>query len=472
MTNWLPDISRGSGPVYLRLADSIESAISSGALPAGSKLPPQRNLAYDIGVTIGTIGRAYALVHERGLVAGEVGRGTYVLNRSETAPGEQIDPLTVSLGGTRVQDAPANKIRFDTTAAPDLGQGKIIAGILAEIGEQHLSEISSYSRSFPRNWFEAGRLWLARSGWTPEVDNIVPTLGAHAAAISVIAAVSAPGDKIVFEDLTYTQVSRSARLLGRRTLTVDSDELGVIPEDFERLCQQQHPKIAFLMPTVHNPTLAIMPYERRADIAAIARKHSVWLIEDDLYGGMADDDTPLLASIAPDRTFLVNGLSKSVAAGVRGGWVACPPHFAQRIKVTHRMITGGLPFILAETCARLVESGMAHEIRKASVEELSRRVRLAREQLQGFDFESHVHAPFLWLKLPEPWMSGTFKNAAFRDGVLVDDEDEFKSARGERPYHRVRIGFSSPKTAQELISGLMILRRLLENGGSAYDGEI
>lgn len=73
---------------------------------------------------------------------------------------------------------------------------------------------------------------------------------------------------------------------------------------------------------------------------------------------MADDDTPLLASIAPDRTFLVNGLSKSVAAGVRGGWVACPPHFAQRIKVTHRMITGGLPFILAETCARLVESGM------------------------------------------------------------------------------------------------------------------
>ncbi|MGO7424663.1 aminotransferase class I/II-fold pyridoxal phosphate-dependent enzyme, partial [Rhizobium ruizarguesonis] len=244
MTNWLPDISRGSGPVYLRLAYSIESAISSGTLPAGSKLPPQRNLAYDIGVTIGTIGRAYALVHERGLVAGEVGRGTYVLNRSETPPGEQIDPLTVSLGGTRVHDAPANKIRFDTTAAPDLGQGKVIAGILAEIGEQHFSEISSYSRNFPSNWFEAGRLWLARSGWMPEAENIVPTLGAHAAAISVIAAVSAPGDKIVFEHLTYTQVSRSARLLGRRTLTVESDELGVIPEDFERLLQQQHPMIA------------------------------------------------------------------------------------------------------------------------------------------------------------------------------------------------------------------------------------
>jgi DNA-binding transcriptional MocR family regulator len=472
MTNWLPDLSQGSGPVYMRLADSIESAISSGTLPAGAKLPPQRNLAYDIGVTIGTIGRAYALVHERGLVAGEVGRGTYVIDRADTPPSEQTDPITLQLSGTRVAEAPANKLRFDTTAAPDLGQGKVIAGIMAEIGEQHMAEISSYSRNFPQNWFEAGRLWLARAGWAPDVENVVPTLGAHAAAISVIAAVSAPGDKIVFENLTYTQVSRSVRLLGRRTLTVESDEQGVIPEDFERLCQQQHPKLIFLMPTVHNPTLAIMPYERRVAIAEIARRHGVWIIEDDLYGGMANDDTPLLAEIAPDRTFLVNGLSKSVAAGVRGGWVACPPHFAQRIKVTHKMVTGGLPFILAETCARLVASGKAHEIRNASVAELSARVLLAREQLHGFEFESHPHAPFLWLKLPEPWMSGTFKNAAYRDGVLVDDEDEFKAARGEKVYHRVRIGISSPKNRSEMLSGLMILRRLLENGGSAYDGEI
>ncbi|MEK1893413.1 MAG: PLP-dependent aminotransferase family protein [Rhizobium sp.] len=472
MTTWLPDVSRGSGPVYLRIADSIESAIASGTLPAGSKLPPQRNLAYDIGVTIGTIGRAYALVHERGLVAGEVGRGTYVLDRAETTPGNQPDPLTIALGGTRAIDAPAGKIRFDTTAAPDLGQGKIIGKVLAEIGEEQLSEISSYSRVFPRNWYEAGRRWLARNDWTPLTENIVPTLGAHAAAVSVISAVSSPGDKIVFEDLSYTQVSRSARILGRRTITVESDENGVIPDDFERLCLQQHPKLAFLMPTAHNPTLATMPHERRTRVAEIARRHGVWLIEDDLYGGMTGDENPLLASLAPDRTFLISGLSKSVAAGVRGGWVACPPHFAQRIKVTHKMITGGLPFILAEACARLVESGQAHEIRKASAAELSIRERLAREQLQGYDFVSHPHVPFLWLKLPDPWLSGTFKNAAYRDGVLIDDEDEFKAARAEKVYHRVRIGFSSPRNREDLVAGLMTLRRLLESGGAGYDGEI
>ena len=213
--------------------------------------------------------------------------------RVQSTP-QSIAPPTPLTASTTSASTSTSVAWVDTTAAPDLGQGKVIAGIMAEIGEQHLAEISSYSRSFPMNWFEAGRLWLARNDWSPEVENVVPTLGAHAAAIAVIAAVSAPGDKIVFENLTYTQVSRSVRLLGRRTLTVESDENGVIPEDFERLCQQQHPKLIFLMPTVHNPTLAIMPYARRVAIAEIARRHGVWIIEDDLYGGMANDETPLL----------------------------------------------------------------------------------------------------------------------------------------------------------------------------------
>jgi DNA-binding transcriptional MocR family regulator len=472
MTNWLPDISGGVGPVYIRVADSIEHAIAHGVLPPGTKLPPQRNLAYDIGVTIGTVGRAYALVHERGLVAGEVGRGTYVLDRINSRQIEQADPITQALSGTRALETPDGKIRFDTTAAPDIGQGEIVGQHLAEISREYPTEISSYSRSFPPNWFLAGQTWLARNGWKPAVETVVPTLGAHAAAIAIISAVTSPGDKIIFENLTYTQVSRGARLLGRRLVQVDSDEHGIIPDDFERICQQQHPRLAFLMPTAHNPTLSTMPEVRRRAIAAIARRHSVWLIEDDLYGGMTEDPNPLMVSIAPERTFLVSGLSKSVAAGVRGGWVACPPHFAQRIKVTHKMTTGGLPFLLAETCARLVLGGDALALRRRSVEEIRSREALGRQALARFEFTSHPHVPFLWLKLPEPWLSGTFKNAALAEGVLVDDEDEFKAARTDKAYHRVRVAFSSPLQREDVAKGFMTLRHLLESGSTAYDSDI
>lgn len=469
MTNWLPDLQHGNGPIYVRLADQIESAITGGALPAGAKLPPQRNLAFDLGITIGTVSRAYALVHERGLVSGEVGRGTFVRDLHAAPPEANLDPVAAALVGTRAIAPPPGKIRFDSTAAPDIGQGPTLHDHIGAILKDHPSDIASYTRSFPDDWFEAGARWLAKGDWTPAPRDIVPTLGAHAGIMAVLTAITSPGDKVVFEHLTYSQVSRAAGLTGRRTILVDSDEQGVIPADFERVCAQQHPKVAFLMSSSQNPTLATLPLERRQAIADIARRHSVWLIEDDLYGAMSGEPVAPLAEICPERTFFVGSLSKSVAAGVRGGWVACPPHFAQRVRIAHKMMTGGMPFLLAELCARLVLSGDAFAIRRRCVDEIGAREALAREYFEGFDFVSNPAVPFLWLALPEPWLSGTFKNAAQTEGVLIDDEDEFKAGRSEKVLHRVRISFSSPLSREEVRSGFAILRRLLENGGAGYD---
>ncbi|MCL6708346.1 PLP-dependent aminotransferase family protein, partial [Pseudomonas sp. R2.Fl] len=310
MTNWLPNLAAGKGPLYVRLADQMEDAIMTGHLPAGTKLPPQRNLAFDVKVTIGTITRAYSLLHERGLVSGEVGRGTYVLPRPN---GEAAnDPVSASLAGTRPFIAPDDKIRFDSTAAPDVGQAEVLSRLMTTIARDQALDIASYTRSFPQHWFEAGADWLATGDWRPAPDTIVPTLGAHAAIMSVLTVLTSPGDKIVFEHFTYSQVSRAAGLAGRRTALVEADAEGVRPDDFERVCIQQHPKMAFLMSTAQNPTLVTMPVERRRAIADIARRHNVWLIEDNLYGALMDDGLPLIATFAPERTFVINGLSKSV----------------------------------------------------------------------------------------------------------------------------------------------------------------
>ena len=469
MTNWLPSLTTGSGPLYIRLADQMENAISTGSLAHGSKLPPQRNLAFDMGVTIGTISRAYALLHERGLVSGEVGRGTYVLARAEAGSNAERDPVATSLGGTRLLHAPPGKIRFDSTAAPDVGQGDFLATIVSEIMRDHPGDVAGYTRSVPERWHEAGKRWLTYGDWSPQADRIVPTLGAHAGIMAIISVLTNPGYRIVFEPLTYSQVSRAAGLVGRRVSLVASDDQGVVPDDFERICIQQHPKIAFLMSSAQNPTLATMPLERRKAIAEIAHRQNVWLIEDNLYGAMNQKDIPLIATFAPDRTFVVDGLSKSVSAGIRGGWVACPPHLAQRVRVAHKMITGGLPFLLAELASRLVLSGEAEAIWERCRVEINAREAMARDILSGYDFNSNPDIPFLWLKLPEPWLSGTFKNAVYSDGVLIDDEDEFKAARTDMASHRVRLGFSSPTSRQETEQGLRIVRSLLDNSSAGYD---
>lgn len=467
MTSWLPDLSQGAGPLYTRLAERIEDAIADGTLPPGAKLPPQRDLAYDIGVTIGTVGRAYALVRERGLVSGEVGRGTFVLGR-EQSPG--IAPVTspATLVGLR-PPAIAGKLRMDSTSAPAVGQSEAIEKLAAQIIRSYPIEVSDYARVWPVSWQEAGSRWLACGDWTPPPESVVFTNGAHAAIMAVIAATTAPGDKIAFEQLTYSPISRSANLIGRRTVLIDGDDEGALPEDFERLCAQQHPKVAFLMPSLKNPTLAIMSSERRRAIVDVARKYNVLLIEDALYGELLTEQPAPTAALAPERTFHVGGLSKTVSAGLRSGWVSCPANFQARVQVAHKMMTGGTPFLLAELAAQLVLTGEADTIRDQVRRELEGRESIARQSLVGLDFASHRVAPFLWMKLPEPWLSTTFKNAALAEGVMIDDEDEYKPIRTDRVYHRVRISFSHPPTRQDVHSGFSTLRRLIDTGNAGYD---
>ncbi len=210
MTNWHPEIPEGQGPLYIRLADRIAEDIATGALGAGSKLPPQRDLAYDLGVTVGTIGRAYALIRQRGLVSGEVGRGTFVLGSTyepsleeDTKPnldrptqqtngsaahdmsasswtqGAMHMPKDVAFGGTRVMVPSPEAIRFDSTSAPEIGQAGVIGRLTADITRDAPYEIASYTRSVPESWRQAGRIWLSRAGWQPPEGSIVPTTGAR-----------------------------------------------------------------------------------------------------------------------------------------------------------------------------------------------------------------------------------------------------------------------------------------------------
>ena len=146
-----------------------------------------------------------------------------------------------------------------------------------------------------------------------------------------------------------------------------------------------------------------MPLQRRKAIIEIARKYNVWLIEDAIYGALLTDQPPTFAELAPERTFQVGGLSKTVAAGVRGGWVSCPANFAPRVQTAHKMITGGIPFLLGELASQLLLR--AKQTPSAPMcGAKSKGARRCRQSLAGLDFRSHHLSPFLWMKLPEPWL--------------------------------------------------------------------
>lgn len=472
MTNWLPDLTLYSGPLYARLAGAIEKAIDSGTLPAGAKLPPQRNLAFDIGVTIGTVSRAYAIMRERGLVSGEVGRGTYVLaqetSRSMTSK-PQHGLAAVHFGGTRTHAPVDGMLRFDSTAAPLNFARDAISAAATEILSAKPAEIYDYSRSQPEQWRLAGSKWLASGGWKPDPKTILQTNGAHSGLMAVIAATTMPGDSIVFEDLTYSSLARSAAMMGRRTVSVETHADGIDPDELERVCAQRHPKLLFLMPACQNPTLGVMSTEKRRKVAEIALRYNILVIEDSVYAPRDGSNLVLMAELIPERVFHVGSLSKSVSAGLRCGWIACPPHFANRVQIALKMLSGGIAFLMAETEARLVNSGAAETIRTHNIAEIRRRISDARAIFSGVEMDWREDVPFLWMRLPEPWLSGTYKAAAAAEGILIDDEDEFKVGRSDKTWHRVRIGVSAPEHAFDAHNGLIRLRQLLDSGAGGHD---
>ncbi len=474
MTNWTPTIERGGNPLYIELADAIERDIDAGTLKPGYKLPPQRNLAYDIGVTVGTVTRAYALARERSLVYGEVGRGTYVLGADNAEI--QAFPLAPELDKQKVSaehpfnaESAYNTKNLGFASATNIGQSPIISNVAANIANGHPAKLIDYVRQVPDNWLKAGQSWLSCGGWTPDLKSIVPTNGTHAAVVSVISAITNAGDKIVFEGLTYCSFSRSAQLLGRRVLATPFDQHGIIPEEFEKLCAQQHPKMLFMMPSVQNPTLSRLPEERRKAIAEIAQRYQVWLVEDSVYAPLVDDSLPPVAKYAPELTFHVGGLSKSVSAGIRGGWVACPPRYSGRIATTHKLVTGGAAFWLMELSAELVLGGHAAKISKKIQSENKKRTDIAIRVFAGANFMIQAHCPYLWLKLPEPWHSNTFKTAVGELGITISSEDDFKLSREVEASHCVRIGLSSPNSATELETTLQSIRNVLDSGIAGYD---
>ena len=190
MTNWLPQITRNGTPLYIEIADVIENDIESGRLPAGTRLPPVRNVAFDIGVTNGTVSRAYKLACERGLVSGEVGRGTYVLEKSvqnlPVANSGPSEPGIFALPGHFDQSNQKYQYQFGYSSAVDVGQSQIIAEAAGRIANGHPSKIMDYVRHVPDEWREAGARWLATPGWQPDPADVIATNGAHAAIIAII----------------------------------------------------------------------------------------------------------------------------------------------------------------------------------------------------------------------------------------------------------------------------------------------
>lgn len=454
MTNWSPDIRKRRGPRYLAIADQLGQDVADGSLKTGDRLPTHRDLAWHLGVTVGTVTRAYAEAERRGLIVGEVGRGTFIRERN----------AEIGLPPAAARSAPGF-IDFSRNFPTEHGQSRAIAAALVDAAHANdLATLLSYATTtgLPQHR-EAAAMWLSRDGFAVDPQDIVITGGAQHAMMLALNAVARPGDVILSEELTFYGLKSIANMLSLRLAGVACDAEGLVPDALEAACRQHAPKALYALPTLQNPTTATMSEPRRRAIAEICVRHGVTIIEDDIYGFLVPDAPPPLAAFAPEHTIYIVSLSKAVAPGMRIGYVRTPEPMRERIAGGMRASLWMAPPVLAEVAARLIRSGVARKLATGQRDEVIARQAIARRVLDGATLTAPPYAIHLWLQLPEPWRREEFAAAARQRGVGVAPADAFAVGRSSVP-HAVRVCVSAPGDRAQVERGLAILADLMQRG--------
>ena len=459
MTSWQPDLRRASGPRYLAIAAAIGSDLEKGRLRPGDRLPTHREMADRLGVSVGTITRAYAEAMRRGLVRGEVGRGTFVRGPGDGAalpsaaePPGFID-LSLNLPVLPVAEDGARTLR---RALADLR------------GRADLGDLLRYQPpAGALRHREAGAAWVARSGIPAEPDRILVCSGVQHAMLVTISSLLQPGDTLLVEELTYPGILALAGLLRVRLKGVPIDRDGIVPDALAAACRGRAPRALYCVPTIQNPTASVMPEARRREIAGVCRAHGVAVIEDDCYGLLPPERPRPLAAFYPENSFHLVSLAKTLAPGLRIGYLLAPLAAVDRLAGAIRATTWMAAPLLAEIAGTWIQGGTAARLLGRTRRELAARQQTAARVLKEGRIDTHPFSPHLWLHLAGPWRRQEFTLQARRRGVGISPAEAFWAGRGDPP-DAVRLCLGAAADRGSLERGLRTLQGVLGGSATAY----
>jgi DNA-binding transcriptional MocR family regulator len=441
---WLPNLDNRRGPVYRAIADAIDEDVQNGALRAGTRLPPHRDLADHLGVTVTTVTRAYTEAARRGLTSGQVGRGTFIRGLEPEDRGSESAPFDLTINILMPDREVAN-------LQPRLFQRRTLPWM------QLLGYVPARGHLRHR---EAMAAWVRQCGLKVDPEQMVLTAGAQHGLSVAFAALLKPGDTLLSEEVTYSGARVIAEQRGIKVRSIAMDGEGLDPEALDAACRSSRARVLYCMPRLHNPTSAVMSDRRRRQIAAVADRHRLTIVEDDVYGFLSPEVVPL-AAVVPGRTVYVTSVSKSLFPGMRLGCVVAPGEMAERIAgyAWSSMIMSSP--IGADLLGGWLEDGTAARIVEWKRNEVRARHAIARRVLNGERLRTHPASPHVWLHLPARWTSESFVAHARSRGVVVNPSTQF--ATRDDPPRAVRVCLGPPRTRAGLEQALTTLRQALSS---------
>jgi DNA-binding transcriptional MocR family regulator len=437
---------------YRVLADEVAAEIADGRLRAGDRLPTQRRFARDRGIAVSTASRVYAELSRRGLVAGEVGRGTFV-RAAPPQPGPALaehHPGAVDL-----------QMNFPILDGQEALLAPALSGLLRADGlRAGLAPTSAAGTEAARR---AAAATLACDGWAPRAEEVLFAGNGRQAIAAAIGALVPVGGRLGVETLTYPVMRTIAARLGVEVVPLPVDDEGLQPAAVRGAGRLD---ALFVQPTIHNPLGVTMPVARRRELGEVLAELDVPAIEDRIYSFLRDDPPPL-AAFAPERTIVVDSLSKRVAPGCSLGFVVPPTARHQRVRAAIRAGGWLAQSFAVEAATRWMAEGVVAEIERAKRLDAAHRQALAAERLAGFTVRADPAAYHCWWELPPLWRAETFVAAAARRGIAVTPAASFAAGAGHAP-SAVRLALATP-SLDTLAAALDVLAAL-GRGAPGDDG--
>lgn len=443
--SWKPQRSDLEKPYYISLAARLERDILEGRLPENTKLPPQRELADYLDLNLSTITRAYKLCELKGLLYAVTGKGTFV------SPGISARDTFLDKKGSVIEMGMIKPFYECNQSIADAAR--------QVLNDPKCAGLFEYSDPLgTKRQIDAALKWFRRLGIDADRKNILLSAGAQNALAIILISLFRAGDKIAVDAFTYTNFKGLANFLQIQLIAVDTDESGMSPGCLARLCKNMEIKGIYLMPTCSNPTSIFMPAQRRQEIAKVADRFGLLVIEDDIYSFLAPRDVNSFFAILPQQTVHVCSVSKSLCAGLRVALLAFPDKYRETLVTGMLHINLKTVSLNGEIFAQLVESGRAWDIIQTKT---------ALAEMRDAIFKSVFAVPaaddiarfFYWLPLPGHLTSEEAELLALQKGIHILGSHRF-AMQNEQKSSYIRVSVTSPDTEEELRRGLLLLKEI------------
>ncbi|MGV2100263.1 MocR-like ectoine utilization transcription factor EhuR [Rhizobium sp. 21-4511-3d] len=457
---WRPSVAKQKGETkHAALTERIIADIDSGILKPMDRMPTHRDLARELGLSVQTVSLSYKEAERLGYLSGEIGRGTFVKARVTDRAGRmmldhsQNEVLDLSIIRAVYLDAHEDASRE----------------IFRELAE---SDIASFMRpcrpiaGLDRHR-EAARLWLQPMGVSAGAERILVTNGAAHSIFLALSCIIRSGDVVLCENLTDHGIIGLSNILGFSLKGLPTDAEGILPDALEAACAVGSVRALVLIPTLNNPTSHVAGAERRRAIAEIAQRYGIFVIEDEVYRPMIEEDLPSITELLPDLGFFATSFTKTVLTGLRVGYLVVPPAYSIRAASILRVSSWSGTYLTAEIATRWVENGTAKELLAIQRDEARSRQRIAAEILGDHFASGHPLSLCAWLKVPQHWTEDGLVRSLANQNVAVTPSEPFIAGPGHGGGIRICLG--GRMSHATLRKALTTVRQAFEQLPPVYD---